>query len=115
MNPYSRPGCGASRLLMLNKHTPPIPPTAPPFQGIADLVHEHAQARPHDLALMHGERRVTWAQVDAMADRIAASLQRDGLKPQESIAICGVNSLEYAALFLGGLRAGAAVAPVPAG
>jgi long-chain acyl-CoA synthetase len=100
---------------MPHKHTPPIPPTAPPFRAIADLVREHAQARPQDTAMIHGERRVTWAQVDAMADRIAASLQRDGLRPQESIAICGANSLEYAALFLGGLRAGAAVAPLPAG
>ena len=100
---------------MLNKHTPPIPPTAPAFRTIADLVHEHAQERPRAIAMIHGERRVTWAQVDAMADRVAASLQRDGVKPQDSVAICGANSLEYAALFLGGLRAGAAVAPLPAG
>ncbi|AMO25198.1 class I adenylate-forming enzyme family protein [Ramlibacter tataouinensis] len=97
------------------KHTPPIPSTAPPFRAIADLVREHAQAQPAAIAMIHGGRRVAWAQLDAMADRIAASLQRDGLAPTESIAICGANSLEYAALFLGGLRAGAAVAPLPAG
>ena len=91
------------------------PGSMPPFRAIADLVREHAQARPRQRALVQGERSVTWAQVDAMADRIAASLQRDGLKPNDSIAICGHNSLEYAALFLGALRAGAAVAPVPTG
>ncbi|HYF41827.1 MAG TPA: long-chain fatty acid--CoA ligase, partial [Ramlibacter sp.] len=85
---------------------------APPFRAIADLVREHAAARPAQAALVQGERRVTWGQLDAMADRIAASLQRDGLKPRDSLAICGSNSLEYAAVFLGGLRAGVAVAPL---
>ena len=86
-----------------------------PFRAISDLVREHAAERPAQRALVQGERSVTWAQLDAMADRVAASLQRDGLQPTQSIAICGVNSLEYAAVFLGGLRAGAAVAPLPLG
>jgi len=47
-----------------------------------------------------------------MVDRVAASLQRDGVKPRESIAICASNSLEYVAVFLGALRAGVAAAPL---
>jgi long-chain acyl-CoA synthetase len=86
--------------------------TAPPFQAIADLVRQHAAARPLQTALVQGKRSVSWGQLDAMADRIAASLQRDGLRPAESIAICAANSLEYVAVFLGALRAGAAVAPL---
>ena len=96
----------------------PLPPTAPPtaaplpFRAIADLVREHALARPQQLALVQGERSVTWGQLDAMADRVAASLQREGVQPRESIAICASNSLEYAAVFIGALRAGVAVAPL---
>jgi acyl-CoA synthetase (AMP-forming)/AMP-acid ligase II len=86
--------------------------TPPPFQAIADLVAQHARQRPAQTALVQGERSVSWAQLDAMADRIAASLQRDGLKPGQAISICAANSLEYIAVFLGGLRAGAAVAPL---
>jgi long-chain acyl-CoA synthetase len=86
-----------------------------PFRAIADLVREHAAARPLRPVLVHGTRSVTWAQLDAMADRVAASLQRDGVKPAQSIAICGLNSLEYAAIFIGALRAGVAVAPLPLG
>jgi acyl-CoA synthetase (AMP-forming)/AMP-acid ligase II len=97
----------------LLNHAPPA--SAPPFRAILDLVREHAQARPKQLAAIHGERSVTWEQLDAMADRVAASLQRDGLKPKDRIAIGGLNSLEYLAVFLGGLRAGAAVAPLPTG
>jgi len=92
----------------------PIVPSAspPPFRAIADLVREHARARPAQCALIQGERSVTWVQLDAMAHRVAASLQRDGVKPRQSIAICAANSLEYAAVFIGALRAGAAVAPL---
>ena len=87
----------------------------PPFQAIADLVREHAAARPGQRALVQGQRSVNWGQLDAMVDRVAASLQRDGVLPQQRIAICAANSLEYAAVFLGALRAGAAVAPLPTG
>jgi long-chain acyl-CoA synthetase len=86
-----------------------------PFRAIADLAREHAFARPAHTALIHGERSVTWAQLNTMMDRVAASLQRDGVKPRQSIAICAANSLEYAAVFLGALRAGVAVAPLPTG
>jgi acyl-CoA synthetase (AMP-forming)/AMP-acid ligase II len=91
------------------------PASAPPYRPILDLVREHAMSRPRHVAAIHGERRVTWGQLDAMADRVAASLQRDGVKPQDRVAIGGLNSLEYLAVFLGGLRAGAAVAPLPTG
>jgi long-chain acyl-CoA synthetase len=92
--------------------------TAPqplPFRAIADLAREHAFARPAQAALIQGERSITWSQLNAMMDRVAASLQRDGLQPTQTIAICASNSLEYAAVFLGALRAGVAVAPLPTG
>jgi acyl-CoA synthetase (AMP-forming)/AMP-acid ligase II len=46
---------------------------------------------------------------------VAATLQRQGLGPNDSIAISGANSIAYVVLFLGGLRAGLAVAPLPTG
>jgi len=85
---------------------------APAFHAIPDLMREHARARPAQTALIQGERSVSWGQLDAMADRVAASLQRDGLAPGDSIAICSSNSLEYVAVFVGALRAGVAVAPL---
>jgi long-chain acyl-CoA synthetase len=87
----------------------------PPFRAIADLVREQATARPGQPALVQGEHCLTWAELDAMADRVAASLQRDGLLPTQSIAICSANSVAYAALFIGALRAGVAVAPLQTG
>ncbi|MBA2674260.1 AMP-binding protein [Ramlibacter sp.] len=90
-----------------------VPP--PPFRAIADLVREHAAARPADAALRQGAHSLGWAELDALMDRVAAGLQRDGVRPQEAIAICGANSIAYAAVFLGAVRAGCAVAPLPTG
>ena len=45
---------------------------APPFRAIADMVREHAAARPGQRALVQGERNLTWGEFDRLADRIAA-------------------------------------------
>lgn len=91
------------------------PPVLPAFDTMAALVRGHARARPGQAALVQADRSVTWLQLDTMMDRVAASLQRDGVKPRQAIAICAANSLEYAAVFLGALRAGVVVAPLPTG
>jgi len=83
-----------------------------PFRAIPDLIRTHAAQRPRHAALVHGARVLDYAGLDALMDRVAASLQREGLKAQDSIAICAGTSLEYAAVFLGALRAGIAVAPL---
>ncbi|MBK6006138.1 acyl--CoA ligase [Ramlibacter ginsenosidimutans] len=93
----------------------PAPVGLPPFRAIPDLIREHARARPAQPALRQGAQAMTWAELDAQVDRIAAQLQRQGLQPRQAIAIAGANSLPYACLFLGGLRAGLAVAPLPTG
>ena len=87
----------------------------PPFRLIADLVREHAARRPASPALLQDERRLSYAELDALMDRVAAALQRDGVAPCDSIAICAQASIEYAAVFLGALRAGVAVAPLAPG
>jgi acyl-CoA synthetase (AMP-forming)/AMP-acid ligase II len=93
----------------------PTPAGLPPFQSIPDLIREHAGARPAQLALRHGAERMTWGEMDRAVDRVAAALQRQGIGPGASIAISGANSIAYVVLFLGGLRSGAAVAPLPTG
>lgn len=109
------PRQGGQRLPYDSRMTVTPAPPLPPFRAIADLVREHAHARPGQTVLRHGDRAMAWGAFDALVDRVAAALQRDGVQPRQSIAVCGANSIEYAVLFLGGLRAGAAVAPLPTG
>jgi acyl-CoA synthetase (AMP-forming)/AMP-acid ligase II len=82
------------------------------FGDFTALVRSHARERPRHVAVVHGERAATYAELDASIDRIAATLQREGVAPREAIAICAADCIEYVALFLGALRAGVAVAPI---
>ncbi len=87
-------------------------PADAPFRLLAELIREHARARPAQPALVQGDDVLSYAALDALMDRIAAALQRDGLAPGDAIAICAHSAPRYAALFLGALRAGVAVAPL---
>lgn len=82
------------------------------FHTIPELVRLHAASRPGHPALIQDERTLSYAELDALMSRVAASLQRDGIKPGDTVAICAPTSLAYAATFLGSLRAGVAVAPL---
>ena len=96
----------------MNAPQPPATPVDIGFGTLSDLIRNHAQQRPGHAALVHDDRTVSYAELDALMDRVACALQRDAFKPQESIAICAYASIEYAVVFLGALRAGVAVAPL---
>ena len=61
------------------------------------------------------DRGCDYATLDALMDRVAAALQRDGLRSGDAIALCAATSIGYAAVFLGALRAGVVVAPLAPG
>ncbi|HMN45084.1 MAG TPA: class I adenylate-forming enzyme family protein [Povalibacter sp.] len=82
------------------------------FGLIADLIHAHAVQRPQHPALVRDDTVLRYGELDALMDRIAAALQRDGVRAGESIAICATASVEYGVVFLGALRAGVVVAPL---
>lgn len=83
------------------------------FATIPALIRAHAQMQPERVALIHDGRRILYSALDQMADRVAAALQHDGLVPRDLVAICAATTIDYVAIFLGSLRAGAAVAPLP--
>ena len=86
-----------------------------PFGTVSDLIRLHARERPHAAALLDDERRFDYAAVDRAMDGIAASLRSEGVRARETLAICAANSIEYALLFLGAMRAGVVPALVPPG
>ncbi len=85
------------------------------FALITDLIRQYALQDPRRRALVEGDRQLDYGALDALLDRIAAALQRDGLQAGDSVAICAAMSIEYAAVFLGALRAGVVVAPLAPG
>lgn len=83
------------------------------YGTMGDILRERAKEGPnHPAVVMETGESVSYAEFDALVDRVAAALQRDGIKPGEAIAVCALSSIPYAALFLGALRAGVAVAPL---
>ncbi len=108
-------------------NAPPADAASPlhqPFGHIGALVRAHAQTAPHRAALLQpgapdedgdGLRRMDYGTLDAWMDSVASALQREGLGAGDSIAICALSSIEYAAVFLGALRVGVVVAPLPPG
>ncbi len=85
------------------------------FGLVADLIRKHARRDPGHAALIDPRRTISYGALDALMDRVVASLQRDGVQARDSIAICASASANYAAIFLGALRAGVAVAPLAPG
>jgi acyl-CoA synthetase (AMP-forming)/AMP-acid ligase II len=80
--------------------------------SIPDLVHRHAVERPGHTALIAGDDRLDFAGFDALANRVAAALQRDGVGPGGAVAISAAASIPYVAIYLGTVRAGAKIAPL---
>ena len=83
-----------------------------PFGTIPELIRHHARTHGERIALRDAVHAIDYATLDQWLDRVAAALQRDGLQPRQAVAICATNSLAYAIVFLGCLRAGIAVAPL---
>ncbi len=82
------------------------------FTPLPDLI--RAAARQGDKpAIICGDATLGWAALDARVDRVAAALDRDGLGKGDCIAISATMQPDYLVLWLGALRAGLAVAPLP--
>jgi long-chain acyl-CoA synthetase len=86
---------------------------AAPFGTLSALVAAHAAARPARTALVHDGVQLSYRELDQLADRIAAALQRDGARRGDVVVISAPGSIDYLSVFIGALRAGAVVAPLP--
>ncbi len=82
------------------------------FANHADIVAAHALEQPDEIAIVDEARRISWRGFDDLVDRTAARLQSEGVGQGDNVAICGYNSIAYAAVFIAALRIGAAAAPL---
>jgi acyl-CoA synthetase (AMP-forming)/AMP-acid ligase II len=82
------------------------------FATLPDIISEHARERGDKTAVADTEGSFSYAELDAMMDRVAAALEQDGVEQGQSVAIISTSSIAYAAVFLGTLRAGCVAAPL---
>ncbi len=83
-----------------------------PFGTLPGLIRAHAAEQPDRMAVVDADSTLTYREFDVRLDRVAAALQRDGLKVGDVAAICASASVAYATTFLGVLRAGGTVSPL---
>ena len=76
------------------------------------LFEEQARGNPTAIAAEHGERRMSYAELDTRADRLAARLREEGVGPDDIVAICFQRSPEMLVGLLATLKAGAAYLPL---
>lgn len=85
-----------------------------PFGTLPALVALQARLRGDHPALCLDGTEWDYATLSHTIDRVASALQREGLQPGGAVAICAATSLAYVATYLGAVRAGGVVAPLPA-
>ncbi|HMN75082.1 MAG TPA: fatty acyl-CoA synthetase [Burkholderiaceae bacterium] len=81
-------------------------------QTLADLLRRTAARLPHKAAIRCGEVAWTWREFDAVAGRLAAGLQAQGIAAGDRVAVLARNSHAFAALRFALARIGAVLVPV---
>src|SRR5881296_3057507 len=82
--------------------------------ALHDRLREVAREVAMKPALIHGDRVVTFAELDAASDRLAGALARRGVARGDRVTIFMPNSIEFVVAFYGTLKAGAVVNPINA-
>ncbi|MGZ4689631.1 MAG: class I adenylate-forming enzyme family protein [Acidimicrobiia bacterium] len=75
----------------------------------------HARLRPDKVALICGDRRMTYREIDAAATGMAHVLRARGVGPDARLGIALHNRPEWMVAALGAARLGAQVVPIPHG
>ena len=82
------------------------------FATLPDLIHAHALERGDRTAVSDAQGSTDYRTLDRMMDRVAAALQRDRVTPGTAVAIIAAPTTDYAAAFLGAVRAGCVATPI---
>src|SRR6478736_2472419 len=80
--------------------------------NIGDALRRSAARTPEQRAIHFLGRELTYAELDALGNRMARKLMAAGVGHGDSVAIFATNSPEYVATFFGCARIGAALVPI---
>jgi len=79
---------------------------------VSRLVEAHAFRQPDAVAVVYGDRRLSYRELNARANRLARQLVRLGVKPEVLVGICVERSAEMVVGMLAILKAGGAYVPL---
>jgi amino acid adenylation domain-containing protein len=84
----------------------------PTGECVHELFEAEVEKGPGAVAVEHGEERLTYAELDAQANRLAHHLRALGVGPEVPVGLCVERSLEMVVGLLGVLKAGGAYVPL---
>ncbi|MCI3275396.1 amino acid adenylation domain-containing protein [Streptomyces cylindrosporus] len=97
----------------------PVPATDPPdttrplpHATVRALFEDQVRRTPQAPAVLHGDTALTFAELDARADRLAAALTARGAGPESAVAVALPRGPELVTALLAVLKSGAACMPI---
>ncbi|HVO78459.1 MAG TPA: amino acid adenylation domain-containing protein [Candidatus Bathyarchaeia archaeon] len=87
-------------------------PVEYPCTPLHVLVEERAAGTPEAVAVTFGEQSLTYADLNASANQLAAELRQQGAGPRQLVGVCAERSLGMMVALLAILKSGAAYVPI---
>src|SRR5262249_9290576 len=84
----------------------------PQDRCIHELFEEQVERTPERVALIHGDRQLSYGELNRRANQLAHYLARLGVGAETRVGICVNRGLEMAVGLLGALKAGGAYVPL---
>lgn len=79
---------------------------------VADQLRHHAASRPDKRAVVEGDRRLTYGELDAAVDAFAMLLRSRGVHERDRVAILAPSGIDWCTIYLGIQRCGATAVPL---
>ncbi len=80
--------------------------------NLSAILEQHTRRRPDAEALVHGDKRLTFAQLNAWANQVASALAVSGIGRGDHVALLCPNLPYFPAIYFGILKTGATVVPL---
>jgi acyl-CoA synthetase (AMP-forming)/AMP-acid ligase II len=80
--------------------------------NVGSLLPRHAKFRGDHLAVVCGDERLTWAELEVRVNRLANALHAAGLRKGDKLALVVPNALEVLEIYLAGARMGYVLVPL---
>lgn len=81
-------------------------------KNLGELLNISAQRHPHRIAIVFGQKKITYKALNELTDQIAAGLIRLGIQRQDKVALFLDNCPEFVISYFAILKAGAVVTPI---
>ena len=95
-----------------DRESPPRVALPRAYNAAVDLLDRHVlEGRGDRLAVIDDDGRYTYRELAARVDRAATALAELGVQPEQRVALCLLDSVDFPAAFLGAIKLGAV--PVP--